>query len=106
MLFDQGNWGQMVLNITNAADTVFWETDTTVEVVVYGEAGNEIFRRDYDLPKGGTRIINMAHETESLWHMRGRVNVRVKSGYAPILLTGIRINETGSFTPVQSMAYR
>ncbi|MCZ2156976.1 MAG: hypothetical protein LC114_24285 [Bryobacterales bacterium] len=106
MLFDQGNWGQMVLNLTNAADTVIWETATTVEVVVYNEAGSELFRKDYDLPKSGTKIVNMAHETEALWHVRGRVNVRVKSGNAPLLLTGIRINETGSFTPVQSMAYR
>jgi|GEM_PF-2104250 len=106
MLFDQTNWSQMVLNLTNAADTVAWETATVVTITVTNEIGATVFQKDYSLPKSGTAIVNMAHETESLWGVRGRVDIRIKSGYAPLLVTGIRINETGSFTPVQAMAFR
>ena len=106
MLFDQTNWAQMVLNLSNAADTVPWETDATFAVKIFNEAGAELYAKDVFLKKGGTTIINFAHESESLWGVRGRVEVRLRSGFTYMLLTGIRINDTGSFTPVQAMGFR
>lgn len=106
MFFDQTNWSQMVLNIANAADTVPWETDATFDVRVFNEAGAQVFQKDVFVKKGGTVIINMAHESQALWGVRGRVDVRVKSGNTYLFLSGIRINDTGSFTPVSSMTFR
>lgn len=106
MFFDQTNWSQMVLNIANAADTVPWETDATFDVKVFNETGAQVFQKDVFVKKGGTVIINMAHESQALWGVRGRVEVRLKSGNTYLFLTGIRINETGSFTPVSSMTFR
>lgn len=100
--FDQTNWGQVVMNLSNAHShgNLY---DTVYEVTVYDELNTIKFRKDYSLNAGTSIIVNMAHESQATWNVRGRLEARVKTGRSSeaVLLSGLRINETGSFTPLQ-----
>lgn len=102
MPFDQTNWGQVVMNLSCGDDWGgYWLSDTLYEVTIYDELNAVKFQKDYFLKAGASIIVNFAHESQTTWNVRGRLQVRVKAGSTGVVLSGLRINDTGSFTPIQ-----
>lgn len=98
-IFDQSNFAQMVLNLTNPC--VQFCRGVTVTLEIFDEQGQQFYVDAIDLGAGEVKILNIAQLSSATWNRIGMVRV---SGDG-VIITGHRINETGSFTPLISYTY-
>ena len=101
-LFDQDNFAQMVVNLTNTC--VFDGCDAAaVAIDVYDENGDRFFIHDETVGQGETKILNFAQMSSTTWNRVGVI--RISSSIDGVVVSGHRINETGSFTPLLPYFY-
>ena len=96
-LFDQTAFSQMVLNLINACTFSFC-SDSTVALSVLDENGQAIYSRVETIAPMEVKILNLAQLSMTTWNRLGTIRV-VSSGF-DLVVSGHRINETGSFTPL------
>ena len=100
-VFDQSNFAQMVVNLTNYCVESFCDGET-VTIEIFDESGKRFFDDTETISPSEVRIINFAELSSQTWNKVGMVRL---SGGNDIAVTGHRINETGSFTPLYSYNY-
>jgi hypothetical protein len=105
-LFDQSDNGQIVLNLTNTCIQDFCADliqgpNATIEI--FDENGNRFYVDAETVASGEVKILNIAQMSSATWNRIGMV--RVSSAVDGIMVSGHRINETGSFTPLVSYNY-
>lgn len=100
-LFDQSNFAQMVLNLTNYCTGSFCDADT-IALQLFDEKGESFFSDIETVAPGEVKIINFAQMSSKTWDHVGMVRL---TGMFHTVVTGHRINETGSFTPLYSYNY-
>lgn len=100
-MFDQSNYTQMVVNLTNTCLASSCET-AAVRIELLDENGDRFFLDTEDLGPGEVKILNFAQMSSATWNHVGMIHF---SGTNDIVITGHRINETGSFTPLHSYNY-
>jgi len=91
----------MVVNITNYCNYSFCDTQT-VTLIVRDANGQQVYVDVVDVPPNSVRIVNFAVRSQTTWNVFGMLQV---TGGADIVLSGHRINPTGSFTPLMSFDY-
>ena len=94
MAFDQANWGQVVTNLTNSSDSKI-----SVEFTVQWSDGKTENVGQFDLQPRSVRIFNFAKIFQSTWQRYGLLKVDYRYAMG-VTVTGLRINESGSFTPL------
>ena len=100
-VFDQTEFAQMVVNITNYCNYSFCDTQT-VTLIVRDANGQQAYVDVVDVPPNSVRIVNFAQRSQATWNVSGMLHV---TGGDDIVLSGHRINPTGSFTPLMSFDY-
>lgn len=99
--FDQSNFSQVVVNLTNTCYQDFCGTSTAT-LEIFDQNGARFFQDSEDLQPGEVRILNIAQLSQDTWNKVGMIRL---SGVAEIVVTGHRINETGSFTALAAYEY-
>jgi hypothetical protein len=66
------------------------------------DSGAQVFVDIVDVPPRSVRIVNFAHLSQATWQVFGMLQV---TGGDELVLSGHRINKTGSFTPLMSFDY-
>lgn len=99
--FDQSNFSQVVVNLTNTCYQDFCGT-STVALEIFDQNGARFFQDSEDLQPGEVKILNIAQLSQDTWNKVGMIRL---SGVAEIVVTGHRINDTGSFTPLAAYEY-
>lgn len=105
-LFDQSDNAQIVLNLTNTCIQDFCADliqGPNVTIETFDENGNRFYVDAETVAPGEVKILNIAQMSSATWNRVGMV--RVSSALDGIMVTGHRINETGSFTPLVSYNY-
>jgi hypothetical protein len=103
-MFDQSNYAQMVLNLTNTCIQDFCASLTqTATIEIFDENGKQFYVAAETLMPGEVRILNIAQMSSATYNLIGMV--RVSSTLDGVMVSGHRINETGSFTPLVSYNY-
>ena len=74
----------------------------TITMRIFDDNGQQILLEQRRMAPGTSRLINYAVEYSQTIGVRG--NIEVHGVLIDILFTGIRINASGSFTPMQSYA--
>lgn len=97
--FDQSAYQQMVITITHAS--TYETTKGGVTLSLRDESGNRIWSKVLDLPAKGSLIYNVAQDAKETWLKTGTLEI-TSTRY--IVVSALRINETGSFTPLQAIA--
>ena len=100
-LFDQSDFAQMVLNLTNYCTDSFCRT-TTVTVQIFDQNGQRFYVDTVDIAPATVKIVNIAQLSSTTWNKVGMIRLL---GVGDIAVTGHRINSTGSFTPIYSYDY-
>jgi hypothetical protein len=100
-MFDQSSYSQMVVNLTNACVASDCAT-SSVTLELLDENGGKFFQDTEELAPGEVKILNFAQMSSTTWNYVGLIRL---SGTDNIVVTGHRINETGSFTPLHSYNY-
>jgi hypothetical protein len=100
-MFDQSSYSQMVVNLTNAClDSSCGTAVVTLELL--DENGDRFYLDTEDVAPGEVSILNFAQMSSTTWNYVGMIRL---TGTDNIVVTGHRINETGSFTPLHSYNY-
>jgi hypothetical protein len=105
-MFDQSDNAQMVLNLTNTCVQDFCSgliqgPNATIEI--FDENGVRFYVDAETVMPGEVMILNIAQMSSATWNRIGMV--RVTSPLDGIMVSGHRINNTGSFTPLVSYNY-
>jgi hypothetical protein len=100
-LFDQSNFAQMVLNLTNTCVDSFCGS-STVTIEIFDENGQRFYLDTFDMNAAEVKIMNFAQISMDTWNKVGMVRL---TGANQIVVSGHRINETGSFTPITAYGY-
>jgi hypothetical protein len=101
-MFDQSNFAQMVVNLTNTCYQSFCQ-NTTVKLEALDESGTPFFVTIETLAPGEVKILNFAQLSQSTWNRVGML--KISDPDQQVVVSGHRINETGSFTPLVSYNY-
>ena len=91
----------MVVNLANTCYQSFCDP-TTVTLEIFDEGGTRFYVNAATVAPGEVKIVNFAQVDQSTWN---RVGMLQLTGVARIVVSGHRINETGSFTPLVSYDY-
>jgi len=105
-MFDQSNNAQMVLNLTNTCIQSFCGDlidGPNVTIEIFDESGNRFYSDVETVTPGQVTILNIAQMSSATWNRIGMV--RITSALDQIMVSGHRINDTGSFTPLVSYNY-
>jgi len=105
-MFDQSNYAQMVLNLTNTCIQDFCAgliSGPNVTIEIFDENGNRFYVDTETVMPGQVTILNIAQMSTATWNQIGMV--RVTSPLDGVMVSGHRINDTGSFTPLVSYNY-
>lgn len=97
-MFDQSSFAQMVVNLTNACLDSSCGT-ARVDLELLDENGERFYLDTEDIEPGEVRIVNFAQLSSATWNYVGLIRL---TGTDNVVVTGHRINETGSFTPLHS----
>lgn len=105
-MFDQSDNAQMVLNLTNTCIQDFCSglsqgPNATIEI--FDENGVRFYVDAETVAPGEVKILNIAQMSSATWNRIGMV--RVTTPLDGIMVSGHRINNTGSFTPLVSYSY-
>jgi len=106
-MFDQSDNAQMVLNLTNTCSLeglcAGLINGPNVTIEIFDPSGNRFFSDAETINPGQVMILNIAQMNSSTWNRIGMV--RVTSELDEVMVSGHRINNTGSFTPLVSYNY-
>ena len=97
--FDQSAYQQMVVTVTHAS--TYETTKGSVTLSLRDESGNRVWSKVLDFPAKGSVIYNVAQDAKETWLKTGTLEI---SSTRYMVVSALRINETGSFTPIQAVA--
>jgi hypothetical protein len=100
-LFDQTDSAQIVLNLTNYCNYSFCTT-ATVTIQVFDETGQQFYLNTVNVAPRSVTIVNIAQLSSQTWNRAGMIRLL---GTNYIVVTGHRVNATGSFTALYSYDY-